>query len=51
MEELRVKIRQEEEVEWERQRAARDQELKEEAEKLEREIEDEIRGSSSTPVL
>ncbi|KAG8744173.1 hypothetical protein FRC10_010639 [Ceratobasidium sp. 414] len=42
-EELRAKIRQEEEAEWERQRAARDQELEEEAKKLDKEIEEEIR--------
>ncbi|CAE6513669.1 unnamed protein product [Rhizoctonia solani] len=42
-EELRVRIRQEEEAEWERQRAEKEQEMEEEARKLEREIEDEIR--------
>ncbi|CAE6454550.1 unnamed protein product [Rhizoctonia solani] len=42
-EELRARIRQEEEVEWERQRAEKEQEMEEEARKLEREIEDEIR--------
>lgn len=43
-EELRARIRQEEEAEWERLRAERDQELEEEARKLDREIEEEIRG-------
>lgn len=42
-EELRARIRQEEEAEWERLRAERDQELEEEARKLDREIEEEIR--------
>ncbi|ELU43646.1 cytoplasmic dynein intermediate chain [Rhizoctonia solani AG-1 IA] len=41
-EELRLKIRQEEEAEWERQRAEKEHELEEER-KLEKEIEDEIR--------
>ncbi|KAL5633267.1 hypothetical protein ACGC1H_003683 [Rhizoctonia solani] len=41
--ELRARIRQEEEAEWERQRAEKEQEMEEEARKLEREIEDEIR--------
>jgi dynein intermediate chain len=45
-EELRARIRQEEEAEWERQRAEKEQELEEEARKLEKEIEDEIRGKS-----